>query len=111
MGFKCYYCEGRDRISYFSNWCEDCANLRRLLLIYEPNKCINILKRTLTRDDTQITYKINQEIKKIVNKDIAGAGGYMTLVKNIKKSDAKAGDGLDDHTYETRSKKKSSSTS
>ena len=98
MGFKCLYCEERDRVSYFSNWCESCANLRRLLLIYEPQKCIDILKRTLTRDDTQITYKINQEIKKIVNKDIKDS------VKKI--------DETDDHTYETRSKKiKSSSTS
>jgi len=94
MGFKCLYCEERDRVSYFSNWCEDCANLRRLLLIYEPQKCIDILKRTLTRDDTQITYKINQEIKKIVNKDIKD---------NVKKIDE-----TEDHTYETRSKKKSS---
>ena len=90
MGFKCLYCEERDRVSYFSNWCEDCANLRRLLLIYEPQKCIDILKRTLTRDDTQITYKINQEIKKIVNNDIE---------TNVKKVDE-----TDDHTYETRSK-------
>lgn len=97
MGFKCLYCEERDRVSYWSNWCEDCANLRRLLLIYEPKKCIDILKRTLTRDDAQITYKIHQEIKKIVNKDIE------TNVKTI--------DTTDDHTYETRSKKKSSSTS
>tara|TARA_R110002167_G_scaffold126640_9_gene307612 strand:+ start:1155 stop:1352 length:198 start_codon:yes stop_codon:yes gene_type:complete len=41
-----------------------------MLLIYSPDKCCSILKRTLTRDDTQITYKINQEVKKIVVKDI-----------------------------------------
>ena len=63
---KCYFCEERERTSYWSNWCEDCANLRRMLLLYNPKKCTDILKRTLTRDDKQIDYKINQEVKKIV---------------------------------------------
>ena len=84
----------RDRVSYWSHWCEDCANLRRLLLIYEPKKCIDILKRTLTSDDSQITYKIHQKIKKIVNKYIE---------TNVKLLIALCSD---DHTYETRSKKK-----
>ena len=67
---KCYYCEEAPRVSYFSYWCEECAMLRRLLLINSPQKCIDILKRTLTRDDKQIDFKINQEIKKIVNNEI-----------------------------------------
>tara|TARA_R110001592_G_scaffold87672_2_gene258880 strand:+ start:3455 stop:3751 length:297 start_codon:yes stop_codon:yes gene_type:complete len=70
MGFKCYFCCERDRVGYWSNWCEDCANLRRMLLIYSPDKCCNILKRTLTRDEKQIEFKICQEVKKIVNKEI-----------------------------------------
>ena len=67
---KCYFCCERERVGYWSYWCEDCANLRRMLLIYSPEKCTNILKRTLTRDDNQIQYKVQQEIKKIVNKEI-----------------------------------------
>tara|TARA_R110002096_G_scaffold187109_1_gene366351 strand:- start:1518 stop:1793 length:276 start_codon:yes stop_codon:yes gene_type:complete len=67
---KCYFCQERERVGYWSYWCEDCANLRRMLLIYSPEKCISILKRTLTRDDNQIQYKVQQEIKKIVNKEI-----------------------------------------
>lgn len=67
---KCYFCCERERVGYWSYWCEDCANLRRMLLIYSPEKCISILKRTLTRDDNQIKYKVQQEIKKIVNKEI-----------------------------------------
>ena len=70
MGFKCYFCEERDRVGYWSNWCLECANLRRMLLIYDPKKCTDILKRTLTRDNNQITYKISQEVKKIVNESI-----------------------------------------
>ena len=70
MPSNCYYCEEAPRVSYFSYYCEDCAMLRRLLLINSPKKCIDILKRTLTRDDAQLDFKINQEIKKIVNKDI-----------------------------------------
>ena len=67
---KCYFCQERERVGYWSYWCEDCANLRRMLLIYSPEKCIDILKRTLTRDTAQINYKVQQEIKKIVNKEI-----------------------------------------
>ena len=63
---KCYFCEEQERVSYFNYYCKDCAMLRRWLLTYSPEKCCNILKRTLTRDDKQIDYKINQEIKKIV---------------------------------------------
>jgi len=70
MGFKCYFCDTRDRVGYWSNWCEDCANLRRMLLLYDPKKCCDILKRTLTRDEKQINFKVNQEIKKIVLNDL-----------------------------------------
>ena len=66
MGFKCYFCDTRDRVGYWSNWCDDCANLRRMLLLYDPKKCTDILKRTLTRDEKQIDFKVSQEIKKIV---------------------------------------------
>tara|TARA_B110000285_G_C15076410_1_gene591006 strand:- start:399 stop:596 length:198 start_codon:yes stop_codon:yes gene_type:complete len=41
-----------------------------MLLINGPKKCTDILKRTLTRDATQIDFKINQEIKKLVLKEI-----------------------------------------
>ena len=66
----CYFCSERPRVGYWSYYCEDCANLRRMLLIYSPEKCISILKRTLTRDNSQIDYKVQQEIKKIVNTQI-----------------------------------------
>lgn len=70
MGFSCLFCQERDRVSYFSSWCIACANLRRMLLLYDPEKCTDILKRTLTRDEKQITYKIQQEVKALVNKEI-----------------------------------------
>jgi len=63
---KCYFCEEKDRVSYFSYYCKDCAMLRRWLLTYSPDKCCDILKRTLTRDNKQIDFKITQEVKKIV---------------------------------------------
>tara|TARA_R110000772_G_scaffold34015_1_gene82767 strand:- start:925 stop:1191 length:267 start_codon:yes stop_codon:yes gene_type:complete len=66
----CYFCSERERVSYFSYFCDDCAMLRRMLMIYSPDKCTDILKKTCLRDDKQIDFKINQEIKKIINKDI-----------------------------------------
>ena len=70
MGYKCYFCEERERVGYWSNWCLECANLRRMLLLYSPKQCTDILKRTLTRDSKQIDYKIQQEVKTMVNSDI-----------------------------------------
>tara|TARA_R110002073_G_scaffold453_2_gene3769 strand:- start:2058 stop:2342 length:285 start_codon:yes stop_codon:yes gene_type:complete len=70
MGFSCLFCQERDRVSYFSSWCIECANLRRMLLLYDPKKCTDILKRTLTRDTKQIEYKISQEQKALLNKEI-----------------------------------------
>ena len=67
---KCYFCEEKDRVGYWSYYCKDCAMLRRWLLTYSPDKCCNILKRTLTRDENQISFKIQQEVKAIVNKQI-----------------------------------------
>lgn len=59
---SCYFCEKNDR-SYFSYYCEDCALLRRLLIVYEPTKAIEILKRTLIRDQSQIDNKIENIVK------------------------------------------------
>ena len=70
MGQYCYFCSERERVSYFSYFCEPCAMLRRMLMIYSPDKCTEILKRTCLRDDKQIDFKINQEIKKIINNEI-----------------------------------------
>ena len=70
MGSSCYFCCERERVSYFNYYCADCAMLRRLLMSYSPKKCCEILKKTCLRDDKQIEYKITQEIKKIVHKEI-----------------------------------------
>ena len=58
----CYFCDKNDR-SYFSYYCDDCALLRRLLIVYEPTKAIEILKRTLIRDQSQINNKIENIVK------------------------------------------------
>ncbi len=89
MGRICYFCEEKDRVSYFSYFCDECATLRRLLLINSPKKCIDILRRTLTRDDQQLDFKVQQEIKSILCKDIRQKknkdnedSSYLTRSKN-----------------------------
>ena len=89
----CYYCEEQQR-PYFGYYCNDCSMLRRLLLINSPQKCIEILLLVLTRDTKQINYKINQEIKKILNKQIEEQGQDQEKINNT------------DTSYMTRSKKK-----
>lgn len=53
----CYFCEENQR-PYFGYYCEECALLRRLLIVYNPSKAIEILKKTLIRDQAQIDNKI-----------------------------------------------------
>lgn len=65
MGYKCYYCESQERETYWKHYCNDCAMLRRMLVLHNPKKCVEILKRCLIRNSEQIDHKINKEVKTI----------------------------------------------
>ena len=95
----CYFCEEKPRVSYFNYYCKDCAMLRRWLLTYSPEKCCSILKRTLTRDDKQIDFKISQEIKKICLDELP-------TIKEEKEVDLKSSNELYNEKRTTRSNKK-----
>ena len=49
MGF-CSFCEEVERESYWKSYCEDCAMLRRMLVLHNPSKCVEILKTPLADD-------------------------------------------------------------
>jgi len=57
MSSICYFCSKNSR-SFFAYYCDDCSLLRRMLIVYDPKKSIEILKRTLIRDQNQIDNKI-----------------------------------------------------
>ena len=59
----CSYCQEQERESYWSYYCSDCANLRRMLVLHNSNKCVEILKRCLIRNEQQISNKISVELK------------------------------------------------
>ena len=59
----CSYCNENERESYWASYCTDCALLRRMLIIHEPSKCVEILKRCLIRNADQINNKIKLELK------------------------------------------------
>ena len=58
----CYFCQEQERESYWKNYCKDCAMLRRMLVLHNPKECVEILKRCLIRNTTQIDYKIKKEV-------------------------------------------------
>ena len=58
----CYFCSTQQR-PYLGYFCEDCSLLRRMLIVYDPTKAIEILKRTLIRDQNQIDIKIDKILK------------------------------------------------
>jgi len=80
----CSYCNEYPCDGYLSSYCEDCAMLRRLLKIHDSKKCVNILRRVLIRNETQINNKINIELKTLdkLNKN-ADDRTYYTSPKTI----------------------------
>ena len=58
MSSICYFCSKNSR-SFFAYYCDDCSLLRRMLIVYDPSKATEILKRTLLRDQNQIDNKID----------------------------------------------------
>ena len=60
----CTFCEQEDTESYFKSYCKSCANLRRMLVLYDSVKCIDILNRVLLRTPDQISNKVKLELKK-----------------------------------------------
>lgn len=63
----CSFCEIQERESFWKSYCEDCAMLRRMLVLHEPKKCVQILKRCLIRNEQQISNKINVELRTETN--------------------------------------------
>lgn len=59
----CSFCEHQERESFWKSYCEDCAMLRRMLVLHNPKKCVEILKRCLIRNEQQISNKIHLELK------------------------------------------------
>jgi hypothetical protein len=70
----CTFCNEYPAEGWLKSYCKSCANLRRILILYDSDKCINILNRILLRTETQISNKIQIELKK-------------NMVAEIKKND------------------------
>ena len=70
----CTFCNEYPAEGWLKSYCKSCANLRRILILYDSEKCINILNRILLRTETQISNKIQIELKR-------------NMVAEIKKND------------------------
>ena len=66
----CGFCGEYETEGYFKSYCKSCANLRRMLVLYDSEKCIDILNRILLRTDAQINNKIGIELKRKVVAEI-----------------------------------------
>ncbi len=58
----CSFCTSNETEGFFKSYCTPCANLRRMLVLYDSTKCIEILNRVLLRTDAQINHKIKMEL-------------------------------------------------
>ena len=66
----CSYCNEYETQSYWDKYCKECSMLRRMLILHDSKCCLEILKRVLIRNPTQIDYKVQIELKKKVTNDI-----------------------------------------
>lgn len=94
----CSFCNEKETEGWLKSYCKACANLRRMLVLYDSDKCIDILNRVLLRTDAQITNKINMELKRPVVSTIKKE------VSDVKKADDKKD--YDASPISTRSKTK-----
>ncbi len=60
----CSFCTSVESEGFFKSYCIPCSNLRRMLILYDSTKCIEILNRVLLRTDAQIDHKIKMELSK-----------------------------------------------
>ena len=66
----CSFCNEYPTEAYWDKFCPECAMLRRMLIIHDSKTCLEILKRVLIRNPTQIDYKVQVELKKKLTSDI-----------------------------------------
>lgn len=59
----CGFCAEQATEGFWASWCQDCAMLRRMLVLHKPDKCVNILRRCLIRNEEQISNKIKLELR------------------------------------------------
>ncbi len=66
----CGFCNEYPTDGYWDKYCKECSMLRRMLIIHDSKTCLEILKRVLIRNPTQIDYKVQIELKKKLSNDI-----------------------------------------
>lgn len=63
----CYMCEKKNRVGYFSYYCEDCRKIKHLLNLY-GDRVHEVLEHVLVRPVDKQEHKIKNEIKKDIEK-------------------------------------------
>jgi len=63
----CYMCEKKNRVGYFSYYCEDCRKIKHLLNLY-GERVHEVLETVLVRPVDKQEHKIKNEIKKDIEK-------------------------------------------
>lgn len=59
----CYLCENKERVAYFSYFCEDCRKIKHLLNLY-GDRVNEVLEHVLVRPIDKQEHKIKDEVKK-----------------------------------------------
>ena len=60
---QCYLCEKKERVAYWSYFCDDCRRIKHLLNLY-GDRVNEVLEHVLVRPEDKQAHKIKDEIKK-----------------------------------------------
>lgn len=63
----CYMCEKKNRVGYFSYYCEDCRKIKHLLNLY-GDRVHEVLEHVLVRPVDKQEHKIKDQVKKDIEK-------------------------------------------
>ena len=66
----CAFCLENPTEGYFYKYCKGCADLRRMLVLHDATKCIEILRKVLLRNTYQVETQIIKHLKDEVTDEI-----------------------------------------
>ena len=62
----CKFCLNNTVDTWFSNWCEKCHKLQRIIHLFSIDKVMSVLENVLIVDEETQEHKIKEELKSIL---------------------------------------------
>ena len=90
----CYYCEQKERETYFGSYCAGCRQMKNLCNVYGYDRVLNILKEVCIRNEDQLERKILAKKGQEVNPKITDEKSEYYLRRKSDRVRDKDGDAI-----------------